>query len=71
MMPRLPRSGGGPRSAGTDTTQVRQVWVLEADAPRAVPVTPGVSDGRMTEVTSAQLQPGMAVIVAQTSGGAK
>ena len=70
MMPRAPRSGG-QRSAGTDTTQVRQVWVLEAGAPRAVAVTPGVSDGRMTEVTSAQLKPGMAVIVAQTSGGAK
>jgi multidrug efflux pump subunit AcrA (membrane-fusion protein) len=36
-----------------------------------VPVTPGVSDGRMTEVTSEQLKPGMAVIVAQSTGGAK
>ena len=71
MMPRPPRGGGGQRSAGTDTAQVRQVWVLEAGAPRAVAVTPGVTDGRMTEVTSAQLQPGMAVIVAQTTGGAK
>ncbi|MDO9284187.1 MAG: efflux RND transporter periplasmic adaptor subunit, partial [Aquabacterium sp.] len=71
MMPRPPRGGGGQRSAGTDTAQVRQVWVLEAGAPRAVAVTPGVSDGRMTEVSSAQLQPGMAVIVAQSTGGAK
>jgi HlyD family secretion protein len=70
MMPRPPR-GGGTRSAGTDTAQVRQVWVLEGGAPRAVPVTPGVSDGRMTEVTSEQLKPGMAVIVAQSTGGAK
>lgn len=70
MMPRPPRSGS-TRSAGTDTAQVRQVWVLEAGAPRAVAVTPGVSDGRMTEVSSAQLQPGMAVIVAQSTGGAK
>lgn len=70
MMPRPPRSGG-TRSAGTDTSQVRQVWVLDGGQPRAVPVTPGVSDGRMTEVTSEQLQPGMAVIVGQTAGGAK
>jgi HlyD family secretion protein len=70
MMPRPPRSGG-MRRAGTDTAQVRQVWVLEGGAPRAVSVTPGVSDGRMTEVTSEQLQPGMAVIVGQTAGGAK
>jgi len=70
MMPRPPRTGG-TRRAGTDIAQVRQVWVLEGGAPRAVPVTPGVSDGRMTEVTSQQLQPGMAVIVGQTAGGAK
>jgi len=70
MMPRPPRSGG-TRTAGTDTSQVRQVWVLDGGQPHAVPVTPGVSDGRMTEVTSEQLQPGMAVIVGQTAGGAK
>ena len=71
-MPRLPRgAGGGARRAGTYTAQVRQVWVLEGGQPQAVPVRPGVSDGRHTEVTSEKLQPGMAVIVGQTSGGAK
>jgi HlyD family secretion protein len=70
MMPRAPRTGAA-RRAGTDTAQVRQVWVLEGGQPRAVAVTPGVSDGRMTEVTSEALRPGMAVIVAQTAGGAK
>jgi len=70
LMPRPPRTGGA-RRAGTDTAQVRQLWVLEAGVPRAVPVTPGVSDGRLTEVTSEQLQPGMAVIVGQTAGAAK
>ncbi|MBX3637732.1 MAG: efflux RND transporter periplasmic adaptor subunit [Rubrivivax sp.] len=67
MMPRPP--GNRPvRSAGTDIAQVRQVWVLEGGVPRAVPVTPGVSDGRQTEVSSEQLQPGMAVIVGQGGG---
>lgn len=70
MMPRPPRSGA-TRRAGTDTAQVRQVWVLENGRPRAVAVTPGVNDGRLTEVTSAQLQPGMAVIVGQSAGGNK
>jgi len=70
MMPRPPRTGAA-RRAGTDTAQVRQVWVLEGGQPRAVPVTPGVSDGRMTEVTSEQLKPGMAVIVGQSAGGVK
>jgi HlyD family secretion protein len=70
MIPRPPRSGA-TRQAGTDLAQVRQVWVLDGGQPRALPVTPGVSDGRMTEVTSEQLQPGMALIVGQTAGGAK
>jgi len=69
MMPRPPRSNAR-RSAGTDTAQVRQVWVLDGGQPRAVPVTPGVSDGRMTEVTSDTLQPGMAVITGQRSAAA-
>ena len=67
MMPRPPRSGGN-RSAGTDIAQVRQVWVLEGGQPKAVPVTPGVSDGRLTEVSSTALQPGMAVITGQNAG---
>lgn len=70
MMPRPPRPGGA-RSAGTNIAQVRQVWVLEDGQPRAVPVTPGVTDGRLTEVTSDTLRPGMAVIVGQSTGAAK
>lgn len=63
----LPRPPGGqaPRRAGTDTSRVRQVWVLKDGQPQAVQVTPGLSDGRMTEVTSDQLQAGMDVIVDQ------
>ena len=64
LIPRMPR-GGGPRSAGTDTAQVRQVFVLEDGKPVAVPVTPGASDGRNTEVTSERLREGMPVIVGQ------
>ena len=69
MLPRPPRSGGA-RRAGTDTKQVRQVWVLADGVPKAVAVTPGVSDGRVTEITGGELQPGMAVVVAQTGGSA-
>ncbi len=68
MMPRPPRTGGAPRRAATNTAQAREVWVLADGQPRAVAVTPGPSDGRMTEVTSATLTPGMAVIVGQGSG---
>jgi len=61
LMPRPPRSAAS-RAAGTDTRQVRQLWVLQDGQPRAVPVRPGVSDGRQTEVMSDELKPGMAVI---------
>jgi len=66
LMPRPP-SGGQPKRAGTDTSRARQVWVLKDGQPQPVPVTPGVSDGRMTEVNSEALQPGMEVIVDQAS----
>lgn len=62
LVPRPPTTGPR-RVAGTDISRVRQVWVLENGEPVAVPVTPGASDGRRTEVTSERLQPGMAVIV--------
>ena len=67
LLPRPPSAGQAPRRAGTDTSQVRQVWVLKDGQPQAVPVTPGVSDGRLTEVTAGGLQPGMEVIVDQTA----
>ena len=74
MLPRRP--GGSTRSAGTNIALARQVWVLgaadkgERPQPRPIAVTPGVSDGRMTEITSADLPPGAQVIVGQRAGGA-
>ena len=44
---------------------LQQVWVLQDGQPTAVAVEPGATDGRMTEVRSSALQPGMAVIVVQ------
>lgn len=72
-MPRGPRPGGGqrrPGGAGEAETRetARDVWVLEAGKPVAVKVNTGISDGRMTEVRSEALKPGMAVITDQRSG---
>ncbi|MBT9488192.1 MAG: efflux RND transporter periplasmic adaptor subunit [Rubrivivax sp.] len=67
LMPRPPGGGGNRRTAVTDTAQVRQVWVLQDGQPVAVPVTPGASDGRFTEVSSATLQPGALVITGQAA----
>jgi HlyD family secretion protein len=61
------------------TAGARQVWVLPvneqgvaaADAvPVAVAVTPGISDGRYTEITAGALREGMQVITAQATGSA-
>jgi len=72
LMPRAPglgggrRAGGGSNASGAPTAPgPRQVWVLRDAQPVAVPVMAGVTDGRLTEVTSDQLQPGMAVITDQ------
>lgn len=59
----VPRGPPRPaRKAGGSTAAARQVWVLENGQPAAVAAMPGLSDGRMTEVTSEALKPGMAVI---------
>lgn len=53
------------------TASARQVWVLAQDTKDAAPVpvsvavTPGISDGHMTEVTGGDLKAGMQVITAQ------
>jgi len=66
LMP--PARSRGPRksaASGASTASARQVWVLRDGAAVAVPVTPGISDGRMTEVTAGDLQAGMQVITDQ------
>jgi HlyD family secretion protein len=63
MLPRPPRR---PKRPGVETPprgQTRQVWVLEAGAPRAVAVATGPTDGVSTVVTSGDLAPGAALVV--------
>jgi HlyD family secretion protein len=55
-------------SAGASTAAARQVWVWPAGGEgvaTAVAVTPGISDGRMTEITGGDLKAGMQVITDQ------
>lgn len=62
---------------GASTALSRQVWVLPkvdkgaAAVPVSLPVTPGISDGHMTEITGGDLQAGMQVITAQKTQSAK
>jgi HlyD family secretion protein len=65
LIPRGPARAPRAATAATGSAAARRVWVLRDGQPVAVAIKPGVSDGRMTEVTSAELQPGMPVIVDQ------
>jgi HlyD family secretion protein len=75
LMPRAPgtgaRRGAGGGANNANAPAARQVWVLRDGAPVAIAVTPGITDGRMTEVSGDQLQPGMQVITDQRTGAAK
>ncbi len=77
LMPRPPGAAATRRSAGAGGANgkagpaQRQIWVLEAGSPKAVRVKTGISDGRVTEVQSDELQPGMQVITDQLAAGAR
>jgi HlyD family secretion protein len=58
-------------AAGASTATARQVWVLRAGQAVAVAVIPGISDGRMTEISGGDLQVGMLVITDQKVAAAK
>jgi len=60
MMPSMPR----PRKTASGGV-AKRVWVLRDGAPVEVSVTPGISDGRMTEIVAGDLKEGMAVIIEQ------
>jgi len=73
MIPSRP-GGNIPRrsaAAGASTALARQVWVLSEGKAVAVAVSPGISDGRMTEITGGDLQVGMQVIIDQKRAAAQ
>ena len=74
LTPRMP--GGNRKSAASSasTATAKQVWVLPKDGtgtPMVVAVTPGISDGHMTEVTGGDLKAGMEVITDQKTTATK
>jgi HlyD family secretion protein len=66
-----PRATRKSAADSASTAKARQVWVLRDGAPVTVAVTPGISDGHMTEITAGDLQAGMLVITDQKLAGAK
>ena len=72
LIPRIPgNTNRKSAAAGASTALAKQVWVLRDNVAVAVPVTPGISDGHMTEITSGELQAGMLVITDQKSAKSK
>jgi len=73
LVPRIPR--GNTRGTGNKndsaTAAAKEVWVLRDNVAVSVPVTVGISDGRMTEITGGELQAGMLVITDQKTAAAK
>jgi HlyD family secretion protein len=69
LLPVIPRGNTRRSAASTaSTAAAKQVWVLPDDAsgiPVAIAVTPGISDGHMTEIIGGDLKVGMLVITDQ------
>ena len=55
------RGNSAPKPGSKNTEP--HVWVLENGEPKSIPVTPGITDGRNTEITGGDLLPGTQVIV--------
>ena len=77
LIPRRRHTNRTRKSAadGASTAAARQVWVLLREGGEesvvAVAVTPGISDGRMTEIIGGDLEVGMQVITDQKTAEAK
>lgn len=75
LLPNMQRVSTRKSAAtGASTAGAKQVWVLPKDGKGVavvVAVTPGISDGRMTEIVGGDLQVGMEVITDQKTVAAK
>jgi HlyD family secretion protein len=69
LIPKRPGAvGNTPRqsaAAGASTATARKVYVLRDGLAVPIALTPGISDGHLTEITDGELQVGMQVIVDQ------
>jgi HlyD family secretion protein len=69
LLPRMPRRGGR-KSAGTSAGSAKRIWVLKEGQAVEMAVRPGISDGRMTEVSGDGIKEGLPVITDQRAAGA-
>ena len=63
-------SNGNKKVISNDTKRKqKRVWILRDDKPVAIPVKTGATDGRLTQIVSGKLEPGVAVIIDATRIG--
>ena len=62
ILPHPPGSESTPREDPNAKNKDQQVWILRDGQLAAIPITKGLSDGKMTEVTSGALELGMEVV---------
>lgn len=68
LMPRVPGAGTPKRAGTSNRGGPRQIWVLTGGQPTPMPVTVGLSNGRVTEVSGMGVTEGLAVITEQQAG---
>ena len=63
-------SNGNKKVISNDTKRKqKRVWILRDGKPVAIPVKTGATDGRLTQIVSGKLEPGVAVIIDATRIG--
>ena len=68
FLPRMPRSGGRPAQKDAITGE-RTVWTLKDKVPVSLNIKTGASDGKLTEVTTGDLDTDTPLITASKKGG--
>jgi HlyD family secretion protein len=63
LLPRRHRSPSKQRKDSTTDKKLQDVWTLRNGKLLAIAVSIGATDGRMTEVTSGDIEPGMPLVV--------
>jgi len=63
LLPRRHRSSSKQRKDSTANNKLQHVWTLRDGKLLAIAVNIGATDGRMTEVTSVDIEPGMPLVV--------
>jgi HlyD family secretion protein len=68
LLPRPPAQESSRRDDTNEKSKDQQVWVLRDGELAAIPITRGLSDGRMTEVIAGELMDGMELVTDTQAG---